>query len=136
LQGKVVLLFFWAHWCSDCKAMAPVLAQLDAAYRDAGLVIVAPTQRYGYLRAGADAPPEEETPYIDQVRQQSYPALATAAVPLDAANHIRYGVSSTPTVVLVDRTGVIRLYHPGQMTHEALAPKVRALLGPATPGTT
>ncbi len=28
LRGKVVLLFFWAHWCSDCKAEAPVLAKL------------------------------------------------------------------------------------------------------------
>ena len=56
LQGKVVLLFFWAHWCSDCKQMAPVIAALDAAYRDQGLVILAPTQRYGYVQAGAAAP--------------------------------------------------------------------------------
>ncbi len=42
--------------------------------------------------------------------------LADAPVPLDDANHVRYGVSSTPTVVLVDRAGLIRLYHPGQMT--------------------
>ncbi len=35
---------------------------------------------------------------------------------------------STPTVVLIDRAGIIRLYHPGQMTREALEPRVRALL--------
>jgi hypothetical protein len=23
LDGKVVLLFFWAHWCADCKPKAP-----------------------------------------------------------------------------------------------------------------
>jgi thiol:disulfide interchange protein DsbD len=131
LQGKVVLLFFWAHWCSDCKKMAPVLAELDAAYRDDGLVIMAPTQRFGYVRAGTDAPPELETPYIDQVRRQSYPVLADASVPLDEANHVRYGVSSTPTIVLVDRSGVIRLYHPGQMTREALEARVRAALASA-----
>ena len=136
LQGKVVLLFFWAHWCSDCKKMGPVLADLDAAYRDQGLVIVAPTQRYGYIRAGTDAVPEQETPYIDQVRRQFYPVLATVPVPLDSANHVKYGVSSTPTVVLVDRDGIIRLYHPGQMTREALEAKVRALLATSTQGTT
>lgn len=128
LDGKVALLFFWAHWCSDCKEMAPVLAELDEAYRAQGLVIVAPTQRYGYVQGGVEASPAEEAPYIDQVRRQAYPALANTPVPLDTANHLRYGVSSTPTVVLVDRAGIIRLYHPGKMTREALEPRVRALL--------
>ena len=27
LEGKVVILFFWAHWCPDCKAEGPILAQ-------------------------------------------------------------------------------------------------------------
>lgn len=127
LRGKVVLLFFWAHWCSDCKQMAPVVAALSQAYRDQGLVVLAPTQRYGYVQAGIDATPDVETPYIDQVRQASL-MLAETGVPLDAANHLTYGVSSTPTMVLVDRDGLIRLYHPGQMTRDALEPRVQALL--------
>lgn len=131
LRGKVVLLFFWAHWCSDCKQMGPVIASLEQAYRDQGLVVLAPTQRYGYVQAGTDATPDVETPYIDQLRRASYPMLAEAGVPLDTANHLRYGVSSTPTIVLVDREGLIRLYHPGQMTRDALEPRVQALL--ATP---
>jgi thiol:disulfide interchange protein len=128
LEGKVVLLFFWAHWCPDCKQMSPVLAQLADTYRDQGFVIFAPTQRYGYVAGGAPAAPDVEKQYIDQVRQQYYAVIADQPVPLDEANHLRYGVSTTPTVVLVDRAGIVRLYHPGQMTLPELEPLVRTLL--------
>ena len=132
LEGKVVLMFFWAHWCSDCKAQAPILATLADKYRDQGLVIFAPTQRFGYVAGGKEAPPDEELRYIDQVRQASYPVLAGQSVPVSAVNHLRFGVSSTPTLVLVDRAGIIRLYHPGKMTMEQLEPRLQQLLRPAS----
>ena len=50
-----------------------------------------------------------------------------------AANHDKYGVSTTPTIVIVDRQGAVRLYHPGQMTEEALDAKLRPLLASAGP---
>lgn len=128
LKGKVVVLFFWAHWCPDCKRMAPILGELDKQYRERGLTIFAPTQRYGYVAGGRDASPAEEKQYIDQVRRDTYPVLDSYSIPLDEANHLRYGVSTTPTVVLVDHTGIIRLYHPGQMTLEELRPRIEALL--------
>jgi hypothetical protein len=44
------------------------------------------------------------------------------------ANHLRYGVSTTPTLVLVDRAGIVRMYNPGRLTLEQLEPRVRALV--------
>jgi thiol-disulfide isomerase/thioredoxin len=128
LKGKVVLMFFWAHWCGDCKRQAPILAELAAKYQDQGLVIFAPTQRFGYVAGGKQAPADEEMRYIEQVRQTSYPVLAGQPVPVSEATHLRFGVSTTPTLVLVDRAGIIRLYHPGQMTLEQLEPLVRSLV--------
>lgn len=129
LKGRVVLMFFWAHWCSDCKEQAPVLAALQARYADRGLTVVAPTTRFGYVAEGREAPADEERRYIDEIRQKHYPSLERAAIPLSAENHLRYGVSTTPTLVLVDRSGVIRLYHPGQMSEAQLEPLVQKLIG-------
>ena len=132
LGGKVVVLFFWAHWCSDCKAEGPILAKLLAKYQSDGLAIVAPTQRFGYVAGGRTAPPDEELRYIREVRDKYYPFLADVPVPVSIANHERYGVSSTPTLVILDRKGIVRLYHPGQMTEEELESRLRPLLVAAT----
>jgi thiol-disulfide isomerase/thioredoxin len=127
-KGKVVLMFFWAHWCGDCKQQAPILADLMKKYGQQGLVVVAPTMRFGYTSRGKDATPDEEMRYIDQIRQQFYPVLAGQPIPVSEATHLKWGVSTTPTLVLVDRRGIIRLYNPGRMTMEQLEPKVSALI--------
>jgi len=128
LRGKVVVLFFWAHWCPDCKIEGPILAKLLDKYRSQGLTIVAPTQRYGTVAGGATASPEEELRYIVEVRDKHYPFLANLPVPVIAANHERYGVSSTPTITILDREGVVRLYHPGRLNEEQLESHLRPLL--------
>jgi len=128
LAGKVVILFFWAHWCPDCKAEGPILAALYAKYQPQGLAIVAPTQRFGYVAGGAPASPDEELRYMREVRDKYYPFLAGVPVPVSVANHERYGVSSTPTVVILDRAGIVRLYHPGQLTEAELEAQLRPLL--------
>jgi thiol-disulfide isomerase/thioredoxin len=129
LKGKVVILFFWAHWCGDCKVQAPILASLLTKYAQHGVTVLAPTQRYGYVGGGRAAAADEETRYIHEVRKTHYGFLEDAMVPLNAANHQRYGVSTTPTLVLVDREGLVRLYHPGRMTEAELDPLVRRLAG-------
>ena len=128
LKGRVVLLFFWAHWCPDCKNEAPILAKLLAKYQSQGLSIIAPTQRYGYVAGGKPASPDEELKYIVEMRDTVYSFLKDMPVPMSVANHERYGVSTTPTLVIVDRQGAVRHYHPGQMTEAELETQLRPLL--------
>ena len=132
LKGHPVLLFFWAHWCGDCKAEVPILARLMENYGPSGLVLLGPTQHYGFT-AGGDATPQQETPYIDQVRMQYYAPLRAMPVPIGTQNFLTYGCSTTPTLVLLDQSGIVRLYHPGAMTYEALADQVKRVFAPQVP---
>jgi len=120
LRGKPVMLFFWAHWCGDCKEEAPILAEVAREYAKKGLVLIAPTQRFGYAARGEDATPADETKYIDEVRHKYYGDLLNDAAPINSDNFKNYGASTMPTLVLIDRQGIVRLYHPGTMTLDEL----------------
>jgi thiol-disulfide isomerase/thioredoxin len=120
LRGKPVLLFFWAHWCGDCKQEGPILGEIQKEYGPKGLVVVAPTQHYGYVARGEEAGPAEELKYIDEVRRIYYPNLVNVPAPVSEENFKNYGASTTPTLVIVDRGGIVRLYHPGVMTLDEL----------------
>lgn len=128
LKGKTVLLFFWAHWCADCKAQAPILAKLAQEYASRGLIVVGPTQYYGYVAGGDDAPPAQEKPYIASIYEKFYASIPGLAAPLSNENFRVYGSSTTPTLVLVDKTGTVRLYNPGKLTEEQLRAAIEPLL--------
>lgn len=127
-RGHPVLIFLWAHWCADCKNEIAIVRRLEAAYGPRGLVVVAPTQHYGYVAGGRDAPPAVETKYIGQVFAKYYAGLGPVEAPLSEANFAKFGVSTTPTMVLVDGQGIVRLYNPGNASYDLLASKIEAAL--------
>lgn len=128
LRGHPVLLFFWAHWCPDCKSMSPMIAGLMQAYGPKGLVLVAPTKLYGYIAGGEGAAPAVEKQYTERVRQQFYPAFAGVPMPMSASNFLNYGASTTPTIVLIDAGGIVRFYHPGAVPAEELTGRIQKII--------
>ena len=128
LRGKVVVAFFWAHWCPDCKQQLSVLQQLHEEFSERGLVILGPTQLYGFVARGDDATPEQELEYLRGAYQEQHPIPSWLTVPVSQRNFLDFGVSTTPTMVVIDRQGIVQLYNPGDMPYDELSAHVRRLL--------
>lgn len=127
-RGRPVLLFFWAHWCGDCRAQAPVIARLAAKYREQGLAVVAPTRYYGTGKDDKDVPQKEERAHIADVLATRYQGFAAIPVPIDESAMVRYGASATPTLALLDKKGIVRLYTPTRMSEAELERWIETLI--------
>src|SRR6267154_1506876 len=128
LKGSPVLLFFWAHWCGDCKAEAPIITQLRTEFAPRGLTVLGPTRLYGYTAQVEHAAPSDELAYIDVVRHRFYAGLLDMPVPISKYNFDAYGASTTPTIVLLDRAGKVAMYHPGALPYDQLKAEIEKVV--------
>jgi thiol-disulfide isomerase/thioredoxin len=128
LKGSPVLLFFWAHWCGDCKAEAPIITQLRSEYAAKGLKVIGPTRFYGYTAQIEHASASDELRYIDAVRHRFYSGLLDMPVPINTHNFEVYGASTTPTLVLLDRAGKVAWYHPGAVPYGELRGEIEKVV--------
>lgn len=126
-KGKPVLLFLWAQGCGDCRAQAPSLARVWQRYRSKGLVLVAPTRYYGTVDE-KPATPVEEKERVAKVWGEIYAGLEGVNAPIDTDGHIAYGASATPTFVLIDKKGIVRLYAPVRLSEEELSRRIDTVL--------
>ena len=130
LKGKPVILYLWAHWCPDCKIQGPILESLLEKYKATGLTLVAPTKFYGYVARREPAGQDEELAYLTGMRDSVYPWMKTTPVPISDQIFAQYGVSTTPTLVLIDRASNVSKYNPGRLTAEQLEPLIQAIIAP------
>jgi thiol-disulfide isomerase/thioredoxin len=128
LKGSPTLLFFWAHWCGDCKAEAPIITQLRSEFAAKGLAVIGPTRLYGYTAQIENASSSDELAYIDAVRHRFYSGLLDMPVPISKCNFDVYGASTTPTLVLLDRTGKVAWYHPGAVPYGELKAEIEKVV--------
>ncbi len=121
---RPTVMFFWAHWCGDCKAQAAGLARVAKQHPE--LQWLAPTRTYAD-HPGVEAEEAKERESIDKAWAEIYAPTGIAAPIIDRASMIRYGVSSTPTFVMVDGRGKVRLYQPTRFTDAELEAAVTRL---------
>ena len=108
------------HADGDATAAGPDSRGADAALR---------LRRRRAGRAGARRWPTSRRSATSSIR-----GWRPRMVPVSEENFKNYGASTAPTVVLVDRAGIVRLYHPGQMTLDEIEPHIKAIVD-GRPGT-
>jgi thiol-disulfide isomerase/thioredoxin len=128
LKGKPILMFLWAHWCGDCRAQAGALSRVYQKYKAQGLVVLAPTRFYGTGAENKTVTPAEEKAHMAKVWAEAYAGLADVPIPIETEMMVQYGVSATPTFVLIDRKGVVRLYAPTRLSEAELTRQIEAVL--------
>ncbi|HEV8202529.1 MAG TPA: TlpA disulfide reductase family protein [Candidatus Polarisedimenticolia bacterium] len=122
LQGKPVVLFLWAEWCGDCKGMARALAHARKTH--SGVAFVGLTR---YYDAGDERAAEKAR--VEDVWKTVYADVGAMPMVISTASMERYGGSSTPTFVFIDRTGIVRRYTPTRLTEEALDQAIATIVG-------
>jgi len=94
LQGKPVLINFWATWCGPCRFEMPYLQQVYEEWSDKGLVVLA-------INIGESSAQVEA---FMQSHDLSLPVL------LDAKQAVaqKYNIWSIPTTFFIDKDGIIQ----------------------------
>lgn len=105
LQGKIILINFWATWCAPCRLeMASIQARADRY----------PTQ-LEVLAVNYDEPQDLVQSFVDELNLKFNVLLDPGAMVQSL-----YRVRGYPTTFLVDESGVVRFVHIGILTEDQL----------------
>lgn len=107
LQGKPVVLNFWASWCEPCKQEAPILESVYRKYQDTELV---------FLGVNVWDKDDDAREYLRQ-----YNITFDSAIDASGGTAIDYGVSGIPETFFIDRNGKIVRHFVGPLGDQQLA---------------
>jgi thiol-disulfide isomerase/thioredoxin len=118
-RGRVVLLDFWATWCTGCKVEIPWFVEFDRKYRSKGLTTI-----------GAAMDEEGKRLVLPYLKEHAigYPIVAGFPSLMKP-----YEITALPVTLLIDRTGRIADTHAGVVDKNIWEKEIRELLAESPP---
>ncbi|MCK5246313.1 TlpA family protein disulfide reductase [Candidatus Bipolaricaulota bacterium] len=107
LRGNVVVIDFWATWCSPCLRSFPSLHAVVDRHQDRGVIL---------LLVSLDKTAKRARDYLVE---NGYPTENVLWESLDAARDVKalFGVVGIPRTFVIDRDGFIQYSgHPGRLS--------------------
>jgi thiol-disulfide isomerase/thioredoxin len=118
LQGKAVMINFWATWCEPCKIETPWLVELQKKYGEKGFQI---------LGVAVDDAGEKAIGEFARKMQMNYPVLLGTEKVADMYG----GVDGLPTNFILDRSGKVVGSEKGLVSESVLVEHIEKALGTA-----
>jgi len=112
-RGRIVLVNFWASWCSPCRAEMPEIEHVYRTYRDAGFLAIGVNQL---------EPAPQVRAFIEE-----HQLTWIFALDQDGAVSQRWGVFGIPQSYLIDREGNIVKSWLGVLSRQELEQELRRL---------
>jgi len=113
-RGHVVLLDFWATWCTPCRAEIPHFVEYQSKYGAQGLQVIG-------ISMDDDAKPVQE---FYREFKMNYPVALGTAKLADAYG----GVLGLPITFLIGRDGQVAAKYIGEADMRAMDDRINSLL--------
>lgn len=114
-RGKVVLLDFWATWCSPCKIEIPWFEEFQRQHQGKGFAVIGVSMD--------DEGWEVVKPFLDHLKV-NYRIL----IGNDQTAALYGGIDALPTTFLIDREGKIAAVHVGLVDRKEFENGIEQLL--------
>src|ERR1700682_6481230 len=117
-KGKIVVLNFWATWCTSCRHEMPLLAEMQKKYEDKGVVVL-----------GASVDDEKSQPLIQPFAEKNkipFPLLVGATT--DQMQQLQLG-EVIPATAFFDADGNLIARVLGELNKSDLQNRLGWVLG-------
>jgi peroxiredoxin len=116
-DGQILVVNFWATWCSPCRQEIPDFIELQAEYGNRGVQ---------FLGVAVDRP-EEAAAFASEFGL-NYPSLVGEAEALEVNAAFGNSIGALPYTAIVDRAGRVVFSHRGILKKELAVAEIEALL--------
>jgi cytochrome c biogenesis protein CcmG/thiol:disulfide interchange protein DsbE len=114
LRGQIVVINFWASWCTECQVEQAALDQMWQRFQDSGVVVIGIN-----FQDTADS-------------ARSYVSTADVTYPVvedtDSSTALAYGLRGVPETFVVNQSGRIVEHVIGPIDEATLATEINSML--------